>query len=128
MSTPEELLVDLSCRLQVLQLLESSEGPELVRLRSHLNPLEHLAKLPRAVSGRMATLEPRQLIVDPVETHAIASIVAAAGSKRHFATRERLAYDLGNFADAIVLRVLADVKNLAAYRFLWRNEGSIDGL
>src|SRR3984893_6963678 len=57
MSAPVELAIDLLRCLQVLQLLQTGKGAELVGLGLHLNALEKLAQLPRAIARRIAATE-----------------------------------------------------------------------
>lgn len=58
-SGPKEVVVYLPGRLQVLELLETREGPELVDLSTHLDTIEQLPELARAVPGRVAAGEAR---------------------------------------------------------------------
>ena len=59
---PVRVGIDLPGGLQVIQLLESREGAELVDVVRHLDALEDLAQLARAVAGREAALETRQFV------------------------------------------------------------------
>src|SRR4029077_13124322 len=76
MSAPVKVAVDLIGRLQVLQLLEAREGPELVALRCHLDVLEQPAQLLHARARTVATLKSWQLAVNAVEIDAVAAVGA----------------------------------------------------
>src|SRR2546430_17684254 len=82
MSAPVELAVDLPSRLQVLQLLQTGEGAKLVGVRLHLNALEQLVQLARAIARRMAASEAGEFAVDALEFHAVTAVVAGGRGHR----------------------------------------------
>src|ERR1044072_5957037 len=58
---PEQVVVDLAGLLQVAQLLQPREGPELVGILRHLDALKHLVQLPHAGACAPLRLEAGQL-------------------------------------------------------------------
>src|SRR6185437_8723655 len=74
MSAPVEIAVDLLGRLKILQLLETRESAELIRFRLQLNSLKQLAQLSYAIAHRVAAGEPRELLMNTLEAHAIAAV------------------------------------------------------
>src|SRR5262245_15602515 len=65
--------------------------------------------------------------MDTIEVHAIAAVVAAARADGHYAAGKLFGDDLGDFADSIVIGVLADVEYIAADGVFRRDERPIDG-
>src|SRR5690606_11350486 len=115
-------------RLQVLQLLEAGEGPELIGVRAELNPLEQLPELPGTVSRGVAALEPRKLPMDALEAYAITSVVGRGGADGHLAAGKLLRDDRRDLSDPIVLRILTDVENLAPHGLFRSAQTPIDRL
>src|SRR5262245_47945498 len=113
-SGPVEIRVDLLRRLQVLQLFQSREGAELVRLRLHLDALEQLAQLTRSITRCVLADEARQLAVDAIEIDAVTARVAARSTHGDFAAGKFAGNDLRQLAHAVVVGVLTDVEYLAA--------------
>src|SRR5262245_26212530 len=102
-SAPEEVGVDLVGLLEVLKLLQAREGAELVDVVRHLDALEDLVELPRAVARRELAGEARQLTVDAVEVDAIAAIVGARRSHGDLAAGKFVGDDLRDLPDAVVV-------------------------
>src|SRR5262245_38620883 len=75
---PEEAVVDLVGPQQVLQLLEPSERPVAEVVLRQVDLLEHVVKLLGASFGVPFAGEAGQKVVDLVERHAVAALVAAA--------------------------------------------------
>src|SRR5689334_8170617 len=98
-SGPVEFLVYLAGRLQVLELLQAREGAELVGVGRHLDALEQLAQLPRAVARAEVALEAGKLAMNAIEVHAIAARVAARRAHGNLTARELFRNDLRELAD-----------------------------
>src|SRR5262245_5699937 len=126
-SAPEKLRVDLVRGTQVLQLFEAREGAEPVPLIGHLDTLEQLAQLPRAVPRRVLRREARQFAMDAIEVDAVAPIVATRRPHCHFATRELFGDDLRDVTNTIVFTAGADIEYLAADRVRRRHQRSVNG-
>src|SRR5258706_3499787 len=110
-NTPEKFVIDLMCADKEFQLFQARERTEFENLLGHRNPLEHFPQLRRTGTRGPSAAETRQLAVDLVEGDAIAAVVAAARAQRDFATRKRVADDLGDLAHTVVVLVVTDVED-----------------
>src|SRR5215472_11162120 len=126
--TPIKIGIDLSRREQMLQLFQPRETSEQEHLLGHSNPLEDRAQLARAELGRPATGEIGQVPADLAERGAIAAIVAAWPAETDATTVKDLPDDRGDFANPVILAVIADVENLVVYRLARRFESEDHGL
>src|SRR5690606_41125613 len=104
---------------------QTSEGTELIRLRRHLNALEDLPQLPRAVPRGIAALETRELATNAVEIDTVAAGIAARRAHTDFTPRELLRDDLRDLANAIVVGVLPDVEHFPAHCVFGCNQREI---
>src|SRR5579863_7031290 len=127
MSAPAQGRIELLRGLEVLQLLQTRERPELIGSGGHLDALVYLAQLPRAVTRGATALIPGELPMNPVEVDSVAAIVAAALADAELAAGELLGHDLRQLAHAKVLLRVADIEYLAAYGRRGRDQGAIDG-
>ena len=66
--------------------------------------------------------ERREPVVDLVELHPVAAVVAARLAEAQFAAREHLADDLGDVAHPVVLLAVADVEDLVVHHLARRLE------
>ena len=121
MLSPKEFFVDLSGGLQVLDLLQPRERAELIAFLGHLNPLEDVMQLPYAISREMTAAKSGELRMNSIEINPVATIVTAARTGADLAPGKLSSYDLGNFADPIVLGILTDIEYLSADRVCGRN-------
>src|SRR6516162_8741308 len=121
-----ELLVDLTRRKQVFELLEPGEGAIVEDLLAHGNPLEDLTQLGGAALGGPATAESRKVAADLVEGDAIAAVVGAWRPICHDAAGEGRGDDLGNVADAVILLAAADIEYLIVHGLARRFERQQD--
>src|SRR6516164_2560215 len=112
----------------MLQLFQPRETSEQEHLLGHPNPLEDRAQLARAELGRPATGEIGQVPADLAERGAIAAIVAAWPAETDAATVKDLSDDRGDFANPVILGVIADVENLVVHRLARRFESEDHGL
>src|SRR5262245_2118877 len=99
----------------MLQLLEPGEAPEGEHLPGHADAAEDVVQLTRAMLGRPAAAEFRQVPADLAEGGAIAAVVAAGLSQADGAAGEDLAHDRRDLADAVVLGVVADIEDLVVH-------------
>src|SRR5512146_567809 len=127
-SGPVQIGVDLIRLLQVFQLLEPGESPELIGFRLHADPLEELTQLTHAIARSLAALVPGQLPVDTIEADAVAAVVTGGCAYGNRASGELLADHPGELTNAIVLGIPSHVEDLAADGFLRSHETAIDRL
>src|SRR4051812_33965553 len=110
----------------MLQLLQTRKCPKLIAFGAKLYPLEKLSKLACAVTGGVTALEARELVMDTREAHSVATVVLAWWTRAHFAAREFGGDYVRDFADAVVLGILADVEDFASYCVRRRAKRAVD--
>src|ERR1700736_5464639 len=64
--------------------------------------------------------------MDAIEVHPVAAFVADIRAKADLTPLELRPDDLGNFANPVVLGILADVENLALHSTFGRNQRAVD--
>src|SRR6185437_4285575 len=109
---PVEILVDLLRGDEVFQLRQPREGAEAEGLVAEADPREDFVKLLGAALRRPPAFEAGQVPPDLLEGDAVAAVVAAIVAEAHRAAAEDAADDLGDLADAVILRVVADIEDL----------------
>ena len=101
---PVQAFVDLAGGAQVLQLLQPGEGLGLEHRRGQPDALEDGAQLAGAALGGPGGAELGHALADLGEGHPVAAGVAARLADGQRAAGEGLRHDLGDLADAVVLR------------------------
>ena len=114
------------CTKQVFQLLEPGEGTEIEDLFGHIDSLVDLTKLLGSLSCVPLTTEARQLRVDLVEGHSIASVVSGARPNGKLTAGKGTRNDLSDLFDPVVIAVLSDIEDLIANGFSRRLQRASD--
>src|SRR4029077_2656353 len=109
--------IDLLRLDQVFQLFEARKRPVFKNFFCHVNPLEQIRKLFRSAAGVPGASEPRQMLANFLEGHAVAPIVLSGSSKTYTTVRKDFSYYVCNLADAIVVRSIANIEYFIVDRF-----------
>src|SRR5437870_9716808 len=83
---PEEMVIDLTCANQILELFESSKGPVLKSLRSHIDFSEQIVELARAPPGIPLAFKIRQTFADFLKRNPITAVIGARSAQNQAAT------------------------------------------
>src|SRR5262245_10552640 len=107
-----EIRIDLSCPEEMLKLLESGVCPKFKDIGRHVDAVKQIVQFTRTAPHVAMASEAGEHSVDFIEVDTIAAIVTVTRSEAETATWKRVGNDFCDFADLIVLRVCANVKNL----------------
>ena len=104
-SDPVELIVNLPGAQQMLELLQSCVGPEIVYLARHVNPLKEFMQLPSSHCGVVSTFKAGQYRGDLVKPDPITTVIAVALSERQGAAPKGTGDDLSDFFNLVIFRI-----------------------
>src|SRR5689334_7528625 len=99
----------------MFQLLQPGESSKRKHLLGHCYPFEDVAQLTRAGFRRPATPKLGQMTAYLLEGSTIAAVVTARLAKGNGAIVKNLPDDGGDFANAIILFVIADVEDFVVH-------------
>ena len=124
---PEEVIIDLARSNQILKLFESSKGAVLKNLGSHIDISEEIIELACPTPCVPVTFKVRQTLANFFKRDPITPVISAGSAKSQLTTRKCLGHNFRNLLNAVIVRGVADIKDLVVNGLAWRFQNGDNG-